>query len=339
MQLIFQLSKQNIELNKAEITAIFGSKSKLIDNLLILDSKEKYFDRLAYTKAVYQFLFACKKSELKSKILHFNWNKHYKKNFCVRVPGSNDAFEREIAGLVWHKIKNPKVQLRNSKTSFYFFFTKKLVICGLLIKELTERFEDRKAHLMPGLFHAAMHPRLARCMVNLTGITQTRPSLWDKKVRTKVRGFRPAHFFIKKGTIVDPFCGAGGILIEAGLIGLNVIGCDIDAEMLKKAENNLKHFKINYKLQKADATKLNKKINYLVADFPYFISTKGRDLEKLYSDFLINLKKILGKRAVICFPSFVNHQKLIKKAKLKSRQEFVYYLHKSLSKTVCVIEP
>lgn len=313
MKLIFQLSKQNIELNKAEVTAIFGSKSKLIDNLLILDSKEKYFERLAYTKAVYQFLFVCKKNQVKNKIKSFDWNKYYKKNFCVRVPGSNDDFEREIAGLVWHRIKNPNVQLRNSKTSFHFFFTKRFVVCGLLIKELTERFEDRRADLMPGLFHAAMHPRLARCMVNLTGI--------------------------KTGTIVDPFCGAGGLLVEAGLMGFKVIGYDIEESILKRAEKNLKYFKINYKLQKADATKLNRKINYLVADFPYAISTKGNDLESLYSAFLINLKKILGKRAVLCFPNFVNHQKLIKKAKLKSRQEFVYYIHKSLSKTVCVIEP
>lgn len=313
MKLIFQLSQQNLDLSKAEVLAIFKGKSKLIDNILILDSKEKYFERFAYTKAVYQFLFICKKTQLKNKIKSFDWNKHYKNNFCVRVSGSNDAFERKIASLVWHKLKNPKVQLRNSKTNFHFFFTKKLVICGRLIKELTERFEDRKAHLMPGLFHAAMHPRLARCMVNLTGI--------------------------KKGTIVDPFCGAGGILIEAGLIGLNVIGHDIDAGLLKRAENNLRHFKINYKLQKADATKLNKKINYLVADFPYAISTKGKDLEGLYSDFLINLKKILGKRAVLCFPDFIDHEKLIKKSKLKLKQEFNYYLHKSLSRTVCVIEP
>ena len=313
MQLIFQLSKQNLDLSKAEALAMFKGKSKLIDNLLILDSKEKYFERLAYTKAVYQFLFACKKSELKSKIKNFNWNKYYKISFCVRVPEMGNDFEREIAGLVWHKLRNPKVQLRNSKTSFYFFIAKRFVVCGLLIKELTERFEDRKVNLMPGSFHAAMHPRLARCMVNLTGI--------------------------KKGVIVDPFCGAGGILVEAGLIGLNVIGSDIDAGLLKKAEKNLMHFKIHYKLQKADAAKLSKKISYLVADFPYAISTKGRDLEGLYSDFLINLKKILGKRAVLCFPSFINHQKLIKKSKLKLKQEFVYYLHKSLSRTVCVIEP
>ncbi len=313
MQLIFQLSQQNLDLSKAEVLAIFPGKSKLIDNLLILDSKEKYYDRLAYTKAVYQFLFVCKKTQLENKIKSFSWDTYYKKNFCARTPGRGDAFEREIATLVWRQIKKPKVNLKHPKTSFYFFFTEKFVVCGLLIKELTERFEDRKAHLMPGLFHAAMHPRLARCMVNLTGI--------------------------KKGVIVDPFCGAGGLLVEAGIIGLKTRGYDIDESILKRAETNLKHFKIKYKLQKADATNLSKKILYLVADPPYSISTKGNNLGKLYSDFLINLKKILGKRAVICFPSFVNHQKLIRKAKLKSRQEFVYYLHKSLSKTVCVIEP
>ncbi|MEM4263537.1 MAG: methyltransferase domain-containing protein, partial [Candidatus Woesearchaeota archaeon] len=308
----FQLSKQNIDLSKAEVLALFKNKSKLIDNLLILDSNEKYFDRLAYTKAIYQFLFVCKKNQLKNKIKHFNWNKYYKKNFCVRTPGMGDAFEREIASLVWKQIKNPKANLKHPKTSFYFFIAKNYVVCGLLLKELNERFEQRILLPAPYL-PAAMHPRLARCMVNLTGIG--------------------------KGTIVDPFCGAGGILLEAGLIGLNVVGYDIDAEMLKKAERNLKHFKIKHKLKQADATKLKNKIDYVVADLPYGKGTKRQNLEKLYSEFLCNLKKILGKRAVVCFPSFVNHQKLIKKAKLKLKQEFVYYLHKSLSRIICVIEP
>ncbi len=44
-----------------------------------------------------------------------------------------------------------------------------------------------------------MSPKLARCMVNLTGVKEN-------------------------DLVLDPFCGTGGILIEAGIMGARVIG-------------------------------------------------------------------------------------------------------------------
>jgi len=59
-------------------------------------------------------------------------------------------------------------------------------------KELKSGFGKRKPHMRPGFHPSSLNPKLARAFVNLTGI--------------------------RKGTIVDMFCGTGGILIEAGLI-------------------------------------------------------------------------------------------------------------------------
>ena len=196
----------------------------------------------------------------------------------------------------------------NSKLLNRLAYTKK--ING---KELKHTFSKRKPHLRPGFHPSSLHPKLARAFVNLTGI--------------------------RKGTIVDCFCGTGGILIEAGLIGLNIIGYDIDEEMLEKAKLNFKHFKIKkYKLYQKDATKIKKKYRYIVADLPYGHATKKIDKD-LYLNFLKNLKKILGKRAVIGFPDFAPYKKLIKQAKLKIVNEFTIYLHKNLSKKIVVIEP
>lgn len=314
MNLIFLLSQQNLALSKAEVEAIFPGKSKLIDNLLFLDTRKTYFNRLAYTKSVYQHLFSCKKSELKSAISKIKWSTLYKDNFCVRSYGENRFEERELAGFIWPYLKKPEVDLKNPKTSFHFYFIKDQVHCGYLIDAMTEKFEERKAHLRPMLHPTSLHPRLARCLVNLTGA-------------------------IAPAVIIDPFCGTGGILIEAGLMNFKVIGYDIDEEMIKMSDKNLKHFKLKYELRRQDATKLKIKYPYFVTDLPYARSTRSQDLEVLYSSFLLTLKKILKKRAVVCFPDFIDHKKFIRKAKLKLKAEYSYYLHKSLSKTICILEP
>ena len=315
MKLIFALSKHNLPLSKAEVLSIFPGKHSITDNLLFIDSRKTYFDRLAYTKAVYQHLFTCTRKAFDKTIRDFDWNKYYKHSFAIRSFGKDHIKDRQISDIVWDYLKKPVVNLTKPKTEFHFFFIKDKVYCGLLIDKMLEPFEKRKAHLRPMLHPTSLHPRLARCIVNLTGAVS------------------------EQSTIVDHFCGTGGILIEAGLMDFKTIGYDIDELMLKRADKNLKHFKVEYKLRRQDATKIKIKYKYIVTDLPYARSTKKVDLEKLYTAFLKNLKKILKTQAVVCFPSLINHKKYIKSAKLKLKAEYSYYLHKSLSKTVCVIQP
>ncbi len=198
-------------------------------------------------------------------------------------------------------------------TNLSFDFLKRLAyvkkIGGV---ELKQKFGLRRPHLKPGFHPVSLNPKLARAMVNLTGA--------------------------RKGIILDCFCGVGGILVEAGLIGLKPVGYDIDEKMINLARINLEYYNIkNYALAVKDALTLKKKFDYIVSDLPYGKATKNIDTN-LYSDFLVVLKKILGKRAVIGFPNTVNHKQMIKKAKLKLVDEFDYYLHRSLSKKICVIE-
>ena len=73
----------------------------------------------------------------------------------------------------------------------------------------------------------SLHPQLARCCVNLTGIK-------------------------KDETLLDPFCGTGGILIEAGLMGLNCIGGDISDWVLKKCRENIKESGLNIEVKQQE---------------------------------------------------------------------------------------
>lgn len=322
MKLLFFLSGEALKLAKAEIQEVFGIKKCFSSRRLgIINLKKnsslKNFFSLAYTKKAYQFLFSCKISELEEHLEKFKWQSIYKKDFCLRLHYLGEEYDleaRNLAGYIWRSVKNPKVNLSNPKTLIEIFFQKQKAYCGLLIYEQKEPFEKRKAHKRPALHPISLHPKLARCLVNLSGA--------------------------KKGDLIlDPFCGTGGILIESSLIGIKSTGYDIDKNILGKCKTNLSYFKIKKcKLAHSDSTKITKKYDYVVTDLPYGKSTKKFEVEKLYLKFLKTLRKILRKKAVVVFPDNVNYKRLIKKAKLKILAEYDYYIHKSMSKRIVVIE-
>ena len=323
-------------------------------------------------------------------IKNFNWQSIYKNNFCVRIHkldsleagggelnlrskfmASNRGAgisEKNLASYIWKKLKllnpkdskgfenqrvskprktkfsaglgnsknfqsTPKVNLKNPKTPIEFLITKNKIYAVKLIKELKHNFESRKAHKRPQLHPTALHPKLARCLINLTGAEKE---------------------------IMDPFCGAGGILIEAGLMNLRPVGYDLYKDMINRAKINLEHYKIkNYRLINDDALKIKKKYDYIATDLPYGLNTsiwvkkgsknkkiplkqtnkreKLENLEDFYLGFLKNLKRIMKKRAVVIFPHYVDYKKLIKKANLELEKEFSQYIHGSLTRKIIVL--
>ncbi len=287
-KLFFVLSKENIPLAVEEVlTLAKQNKYTLFDDVLVLDTlKKDLHKRLSFTKSIYEFLFECNKKDLIKTINSFDWQKHYKKNFKLVLHHSTNLNEKYLAGLIWNKLKNPTVKMKNPKTSFELFCVNNRVFAGKKIGEV-ESLEQRRAKYRPAKHPTSMHPKLARALVNLTGI--------------------------EKGTFYDPFCGVGGILIEAGLMNFKVIGYDIMENQLEKAKINLDFYKIkNYQLKKQDSTKIKHKIDYLATDLPYGRGSTAKDLPNLYQNFLNNLKKVLQTRAVIVFPQFVDYKKMLK---------------------------
>ena len=286
--LLFKLSKQNIPLATWEVLSLSQTdKYELIDNLLFVSPKKDvdFQNRLGFTHSIFHFLFKCSSKELVGKIKSFNFQKYYQDNFCVRVEGKDDILEKKIADLVYSKLDNPKVKLINSKSEFHFFLIENQVICAIKLSDVDKSYIKRKAHLRPELHPTSMHPRLARACINLTGLT--------------------------KGVLIDPFCGSGGTLIEAGLMGFNLRGHDIDFKQINRAKKNLKHYNVkNFDLSVKDATKINANVDAIVTDLPYGRGSKGDNLETLYLDFLVNAKNIT-KKIVAVFPDFINYRNII----------------------------
>jgi tRNA (guanine10-N2)-dimethyltransferase len=306
---ILELTKDYPELAKAEALALLKPKlSRDYENLLILDSKSDLYNRLAYTNAAYKVLFHCKPHEVEQKIALFPWKRYYEESFSVSKVGKSDFKQEELAIMVGKRIKNPTAKLKNAKTQVVFIFADKIYAC-LLVWENSKGFLKRKPHLRPELHPSSLNPKLARAMVNLSGT--------------------------KKGILLDPFCGTGGILLEALLMGIMCRGSDIDEIMIKRCEKNLKSFKVACPLGVEDATKLNKRVSCIVADLPYAKNTKNVELDKMYKEFFKNIYDLTN-TIVIGLPDFVSAKKVIGKWHIK--EEFTYYLHKSLSKKIVVLE-
>ena len=314
MKKIFVLSKHNLNLAKEEVLSLLKTKDyELFDNILITEdkSKLKLENRLGYTHKIYKFLFKCNQKDFITNVENYAWEKIYKKDFCVRIHNSKQFSEKDIASIIWNSLKKPKVNLEKPGTKIDFIFINNIVIAGLFLSDVDKSFLNRKAHLRPSLHPTSLHPGLAKACINLTGL--------------------------ETGTILDPFCGSAGILIEAALMNFNIIGYDLDKTQLERAKINLDHYKIkNYKLINEDARNIHEKVDAIVTDLPYGKGSKVNNPKKLYKEFLENASKVTN-NMIIIFPDFVNHKKIISKTKWKVKNEFTEYIHKSLSRKIVLL--
>ncbi len=318
MGFILILSKENIPLAVGEAVSVFKLKKYvLLGNVLCFDSARNP-ERLAFSNMLCKVLFSCSSKSVVDKAKSYGWSKVYKKSFSVRIKNIAGATtiisEKALAAVIWKKLKNPVVNLRSPKTPIILIVTPKIAFCCIVAREIKHDFSSRKPKLRPGFSPVSLDPKLARGMVNLLGAGN--------------------------GIILDPFCGTGGLLLEAGLMGFKVVGYDIDEGMLEKAEKNFRFYGVeHFSLAVQDSTKMRVPYDYIVSDLPYGRNSKiTSSLNKLYSDFLMNLRKALKKRAVLAFPDFVKYELLLKKAGFRIISQYSHYIHKSLSKRIVIIE-
>ncbi len=299
---IFRISQKNPALSIAEIKTYF-SVIKTHNSFVLVDAAGTY-EFLAYTKEVYSVLFSCSAGELLATLQKYDWNKKIKGSFCVR----SEHQEKELAGILWHALKNPSVDLETPDVCIHFFYFGTTIYCGLQEWKNPHTFLQRKAHVRPEFYPASLDPQLALAMVNLS---------CGKK-------------------IVDPFCGTGGILIEGALTGRQMSGYDISTWMLEKCKKNIDYYSLKIPLYVGDATTFVEKCDAIVTELPFGKNTKSQDMVKLYTTFLENAKKNT-KKMVVSFPDFIHYNKLLKQTGWTIEHDFAVYVHKSLTKHVVVL--
>ncbi|MDY6765772.1 MAG: methyltransferase domain-containing protein [Candidatus Nanohaloarchaea archaeon] len=178
------------------------------------------------------------------------------------------------------------------------------VLCRLLAEVDRGRYEARQNQERPFSAPVTLHPRLARTLVNLARVP-------------------------RDGTVLDPFCGTGGILIEAGLLGCDVYGSDVQEDMVAGARENLEAYGVAADIQEAafsdvDAV-FDQEFDAVVTDLPYGKASVSEDNP---TDAFVDAAPDLADRTV-----FVSDQEKV--AGLEP--SFELYVHRSLTRYVYVM--
>jgi tRNA (guanine10-N2)-dimethyltransferase len=216
--------------------------------------------------------------------------------------------ERKIGSYFYHK--GYKIDLTNPSNLITGYIKDGLIYLGIHLASTNRKLLfSRRPSKKPAFHPSSMMPENARLMVNLA-----KAPLND--------------------LFVDPFCGVGGILIEAAFISQHCIGIDIDKKMLKGCKINVNYYGLyNVDLIQADALKIPlRRINSIACDTPYGIasSLKKREHEKLVYDFLRNLKEY-GKLRICIATTLEDLEpegfKIILKYPQKVRESLIRWLY------------
>ena len=110
--------------------------------------------------------------------------------------------------------------------------------------------------------------------------------------------------------ILDPMCGTGGVLVEAGLVGSDVVGVDAQAEMVAGTRENLAHYLETHHLEdgfavaRGDATRLpfaDGAFDGVAFDAPYGRQSKVENdsLSALVGDALAEARRVAARAVVV----------------------------------------
>ncbi len=273
-------------------------------------------DRLALVHRAGAYLGSCSPSELDDFLKELRVpegsvavrTRRFQKHF-LRL--STEELTRRIGTAVSENrevdLETPDIEVRVLLSDALHFFISEVQI------DRTQ-FEERKVANRPFFSPISLHPKFARALVNLTEVK---------------RGQR----------LLDPFCGTGGILLEAALIGAKVFGSDISSEMVTGCKKNLDHFQADYEvIEAADVGEIRNifpEMDAVATDPPYgrATSTNSESIESLYARGFSAMKEVLrpGGNLVMVFP----HDCPPPPECLILREKHVQRVHKSLSRSYC----
>jgi len=228
--------------------------------------------------------------------------------------------ERKLGEQILKTVKTARVNLSNPQKSFFGVLTDNRFVFGIKKAEIIPKpFSERRPRQRPFFHPTAMPAKLARVMVNLA-----QPNKGD--------------------LVLDPFCGAAGILVEAGLIGCRVLGFDAKPHMLRGGLKNLLHYGIKPELMAVADARYPPvtKVDCIVTDPPYgrSASTLGTSTRLIVEDFLsaVGDKIPRGRRICMASPKTIRIADIGENAGFKHIESHFIYVHRSLTREIVVFE-
>ena len=278
MRLLVELSGEQPALARAEALAALEASG----NARVLLAEERLLAvetdtdptwlgrRLALAHFVDEFLASGELEDvlLAAKSLDFGG-----RTFRVRVNSYKGCHSKgEIERRLGDVVRGP-VDLAAPQEEVRLIEAERHYLCRRLAAIDRRAYEKRKVGERAFVQPISLHPRLARALVNLARVPDG-------------------------GTLLDPFCGTGGILLEAGLVGVQAIGGDIRADMIEGCRATLRAFGIEARLLAADVGEISNhvgRVDAVATDPPYgrATTTKGELVSSLVARGMDTAAKVL----------------------------------------------
>ncbi|MHB8633856.1 MAG: hypothetical protein ACYDBQ_07830 [Thermoplasmatota archaeon] len=240
-------------------------------------------------------------------------------------PGSM-ALQREVGAAL--KAKGHKIDLEKPERTLFLWLLDDRVLVGERqgrrdASLYDDRAVERRMHFAP----VSLHPARAATLVHLA------------RVPLQV-GSRPGRLF-------DPFCGTGGIVLEAALEGYDAWGSDLDAFMVQGTLEALADAApaplhgTAFQADIGEAPRLIDEVDAIVTDMPYgrAATTAGEGTGPLVRRALEAAAALLrpGDRAVVGFAE----ERLLDAAEAQGfvvRERHVERMHRSLTRHFAVLQ-
>jgi tRNA (guanine10-N2)-dimethyltransferase len=325
---LFELSGEHPTLPLAEALACLkaetGSQGAKLEGpgFLVADMRmedlSKVSSRLALSHRVGRFLGACSLDEVDKLVSSLEVPPG---SISIRVkrfqgkgtPGLTKEIEKRVGNALG---KGRKVDLQSAEVKVRALLSDRLLFYLEEVCIDREQFETRHVRSRPFFSPISLHPRFARALVNLTRVRRGQ-------------------------TLLDPFCGTGGILLEAATLGVRVIGSDISQEMIDGCKENMDHLGASWeRLEVADIGEVMDafgQVDAVATDPPYGRSatTKREPVDDLHGRAMISIAEVLkpGAFAGVVFPKpcRVTHD-------MELDSEFSQKVHRSLTRHYCLFK-
>ncbi|MFX1482024.1 MAG: DNA methyltransferase [Promethearchaeota archaeon] len=246
--------------------------------------------------------------------------------FAVRtisLAGQFKSSERyEIESRVGAYVKektNARVSLRNPQSRILVFLSDDRVwLCKSSASKLRSALQKREPGRKPFFHPSMMNSTLARVMCNLAGVM-------------------PGEI------VLDPFCGGGGILCEALLMGARTVGIDLNWRLLIGGVKNLSAIGGSFSFLQGDVRNIPVNMcDCIVTDPPYgrASSTRGAHAVHLVQSLLDNVDSMVRRRKnslCICGSSEMNIQGLVKERGFQIDQVLHVRVHSGLVREVLTV--
>ncbi len=295
-QYFFELSGESKDMPKAEVSGCLGAVAETFDivssgpGYVVASFDERFFgevaDRISLTHSLGRYLGEYDPDDVSglesAELPEGTFAVRGKRFEGMMRDVDSQELVRKIGGILSRSndvdLKNPDFVVKMHMSDKVRLFIEDRVTD-------TDLLEKRKVSERPFFSPISLHPKYARALINMT------------RVKTG-------------GTVLDPFCGTGGIVIEAAAMGMRAVASDFDEEMIAGCRENMDFY--GYRLEDFDVVDIGDigerfpDMDAVCTDPPYGRSTKtgGEDVEEIYRRAGKSIPEALrpGARAGVVLP-------------------------------------